>query len=61
MKQSNKWDIQGEGYSYVKYLGDGEHLLRNVDGELEIWFSNYHHASYGLIYKNTHLEFARSL
>jgi len=61
MQQSNKWDIAGEGYQYIKYLGDREHLLQNIDGELEVWFTNKSHAGYGLIYKNTHLEFARSL
>jgi hypothetical protein len=48
-------------YTYVKYLGNGEHLLRTEEGTNEIWFANKKHASYGLIYKNTHLEFARSL
>lgn len=28
--------------------------------ELEVWVANKNHASYGLIYKNTHLEFAHS-
>ena len=59
---NNKWLMSKEGYSYIKYLGDGEHLLRDdkIDS-LEVWFSNKHHASYGLYYKNTHLEFARSM
>jgi len=61
MNQSNKWNIAKEGYQYIKYLGNREHLLRDINGNLEIWFSNKNHASYGLIYKNTHLEFARSL
>ncbi|MBP7786171.1 hypothetical protein KA062_02865 [Patescibacteria group bacterium] len=56
----NKWSLKGEGYRYIKYLGEKEHLLQNNEG-LEVWFSNKNHASYGLIYKNTHLEFARSL
>ncbi len=47
------------GYTYIKYLGDKYHLLRDPDGITEVWFSNKNHASYGLIYKNTHLEFAR--
>ena len=55
----NKWSLRGEGYTFVTYLGDGEHLLKSKEGNLEIWFSNKNHASYGLIYKNTHLEFAR--
>jgi hypothetical protein len=49
------------GYTYVRYLGNGEHLLRwSENNFLEIWFSNKNHASYGLKYKNTHLEFVRN-
>ena len=56
MKQTLK---QGN-YEYVKYLGNGEHILRDTkSGKFEIWFNNKNHASYGLVYKNTHLEFAR--
>lgn len=51
--------IKKAGYRYVKYLGDKQHLLISEDGGKEIWFANKNHASYGLIYKNTHLEFAR--
>lgn len=48
------------GYFYLCYLGNGEHLLLDAaTGVKEVWFSNKNHASYGLIYKNTHLEFAR--
>ncbi len=57
----NKYSIKGEGYSYIKYLGEGQHLLEDINGNIEMWFSNKNHASYGLIYKNTHLEFARTL
>ena len=53
--------LKDGGYTHIETLGNGEHLLENEDGKLEIWFSNKYHASYGLIYKNTHLEFARSL
>lgn len=49
------------GYTYIMYLGNKSHLLRNLDtGINEVWFSNKNHAGYGLIYKNTHLEFAHS-
>lgn len=48
-------------YQYLKYLGLKQHLLLNVDaGTKEVFSSNKHHASWGLIYKNTHLEFVRS-
>lgn len=58
---TNKWSLNGEGYSYIKSLGFGEHLLKNIEGELEVWFANKNHASYGLIFKNTHLEYAHSV
>jgi hypothetical protein len=49
------------GYSYVKFLGDGDHLLKNEFGNLELFATNKNHASWGLVYKNTHLEFVRSM
>lgn len=50
------------GYKYVKYLGDGQHILLNINTKTqELWFSNKYHANYGLLYKNTHLEFAREV
>ena len=52
-----KETLKEAGYTYIKYLGDGKHLLEEIDGEPEIWFANKNHANYGLIYKNTHLEF----
>lgn len=55
-----KETLKQAGYKYCGYLGDKEHLL--TDGKkYEIWVVNKNHASYGLIYKNTHLEFVRSL
>lgn len=58
----NKHNLKTEGYRYCKYLGNGQHLLQiEKTGELEVWFANKNHASYGLVYKNTHLEFARSI
>ena len=52
------------GYLYIRKLGSNEHLLENIGAEkpyqFEVWFNNKNHASYGLIYKNTHLEFART-
>lgn len=61
-----KQTFKEANYKYLKYLGNGEHLLLNLNQDkdylykYEIWFANKNHASYGLIYKNTHLEFARS-
>jgi hypothetical protein len=49
------------GYVSCKSLGKGEFLLTDATGKKELWFSNKHHASYGIKYKNTDLEFARSI
>lgn len=52
--------LQQEGYTHIKTLGYGEHLLKNKDGKLEIWFCNKNTACHAMQYKNTHLEFATS-
>ena len=49
------------GYKVVDGLGDGEVILEDSEGQRSVWFANKHHANPGLIYRNTHLEFARSL
>ncbi|UXE65455.1 MAG: hypothetical protein KA713_13335 [Chryseotalea sp. WA131a] len=57
-----KETLRTAGYMYLKYLGYHQHLLLNVDTNIkEVFISNKNHASWGLIYKNTHLEFASSL
>ncbi len=57
-----KESMEKAGYKLVrKDQNSGEYLLRNVETKkLEWWFANKNHASYGIIYRNTHLEFARS-
>ena len=52
--------MKDAGYVHECTLGNGEHILRDSEGKCEVWFANKNHASYGIIYKNTHLEFARS-
>ncbi len=52
--------LKQAGYTHEKTLGNGSHLLRDTDGKREIWQSRKGHASFGLIYKNTHLEFVSS-
>lgn len=49
------------GYVKVESQKNGNVILTDKSGKRELWFCNKNHASYGLIYKNTHLEFARSL
>lgn len=62
-----KESIKKGGYTYIKYLQNKTHLLRNDAYKdqgveyYEIWASNKNHASYGLIYKNTHLEFCSAM
>ena len=56
-----KETLKEAGYKYIRCLGKGAHLLQSNPNEVEIWYSNKNHASYGLIYKNTHLEFGYSL
>jgi len=51
--------IKEAGYKHVSFT-NGEHVLEDSDGNQEIWFANKGHASYGLRYKNTDLEFARA-
>lgn len=56
-----KESLKTAGYKYIGCIGHREHVLQDTaTGNCEIWFSNKNHASYGIIYKNTHLEFARS-
>jgi hypothetical protein len=57
-----KQTLKQADYFYIKYLGNSLHLLRdNSTSNLEIFFPNKNHASWGIKWKNTHLEFMRSL
>lgn len=48
------------GYRYIRSMGYGQHLLQEIDSNRhELWACNKNHASYGIIFKNTHLEFLR--
>lgn len=49
------------GYIKIESIGDRRFILTNTEGKKEVWFANKNHASYGITYKNTHLEFAESL
>lgn len=58
----NKETMKRAGYRHVATFFKGEHLLEDVEtGKRELWFANKNHASYGIIYKNTHLEFGHSI
>ncbi len=55
----NYHTMKEAGYEYHSYVPGEGHVLHNLEtGEYETWFANKNHASYGIIYKNTHLEFA---
>lgn len=57
-----KETLKKAGYVHEKYIGDGQHCLRNQHtGLLELWTANKNHASYGIKYKNTHLEFCSTI
>lgn len=57
-----KQTLKQAKYKHLKTISEGEHLLLDLEsGNKEIWFANKNHASYGLIYKNTHLEFMSSV
>lgn len=53
--------LKEAGYVSAKSIGNGEVLLTDTDGKQEVWFCNKNHASYGIRWKNTHLEFAHSI
>ncbi len=57
----NKETFKQAGYKYVRFAPElGGHIL-NDGTKNELWFANKNHASWGLKYKNTHLEFARTI
>lgn len=53
--------IKEAGYTYIKYLGYKQHILKSDSNIFELWISNKYHPNWGLIYKNTHLEFCLTL
>ena len=60
-----KQTLKEAGYKLIGKHGllrwDGCYVLQDSEGKREVWGKNKNHASYGLKYKNTHLEFLRSL
>ena len=50
------------GYKYVGRFDNKEYVFLNIHtGVKEIFFCNKNHASWGLKWRNTHLEFAYSM
>jgi len=57
-----KETLKEAGYIYIRPLGNKEHLLKdNQSNVLEVWVANKNHASYGIKFKNTDLEFCHSV
>ncbi len=55
--------IVESGRSYVKALGNGEHLLFNRDAAVyswEVWGESRNRAGYALVHQGTDLEFCRA-
>jgi hypothetical protein len=50
-------------YKYIGYSPEFKaHILEDkITGNKELWFANKNHASYGIIYENTYLEFLSNL
>lgn len=53
--------LKQAGYRFIRSIGNKTYLLHNIsDNKAEVWFANKNHASYGLRWRNTDLEFART-
>lgn len=52
--------MKESGYIYIEYIGNKQHILMDNKGFYEVWASNKNHASYGIKYRNTHLEFCHT-
>lgn len=53
--------LEQAGYAYAGFDRQQQvHVLKDKEtGRLEAWFANKGHASYGITFRNTDLEFAR--
>ena len=53
--------MEQAGFRYCGFDRDsGCHILEDIEtSKRELWFANKGHASYGITWRNTHLEFAR--
>jgi len=53
--------LKEAGYTFIrKDEANGYLLQENETKNLEWWFANKNHAGYGIKFRGTHLEFARS-
>lgn len=56
-----KETLKNAGYIKAESKGSGEFILTDKEGKKELWVANKNHASYGIKYKNTDLEFCSSV
>ena len=62
MLDDNKRTMNEAGYKHITTLSPKVHVLEELETrKREMWIANKNHANYGIIYGNTHLEFARSI
>ena len=52
--------LKEAGYASIRMLAPKEYILTDKDGKEEFWVANKGHASYGIRYRNTDLEFVSS-
>jgi hypothetical protein len=53
--------LKQAGYKMEYKLRPGVYVLRDLgSGKCEVWYANKGHASYGIKYRNTDLEFGYS-
>lgn len=55
-----KETLKEAGYTKIQKTYGNMYILTDKEGRREFWVANKNHASYGIKYKNTHLEFAHS-
>ena len=56
-----KYALKEAGYKSIIKIRNNLYLLTDLNGKEEVWAANKNHASYGIKYKNTHLEFLYSI
>lgn len=52
--------LKEAGYVSAKSIGSKQFVLTDTEGKRELWIARKGHASYGIRYKNTDLEFVSS-
>ena len=56
-----KETLSEAAYRHIRQIGEGIHILLSDTGNYELWTARKNHASYGIRYKNTHLEFCATI